>query len=127
MKKTVPLSIIHKAVCESFFISEQDLFKKTSLSAIAGPRQWFHYFARLLTTHSLKYIGEYNSEYSQNTWSHDNVIYSDKKIKDFIEMYIDAQETKRDILYLIMQKNEPLKLTSLTYCIDYSVPVLTLN
>ena len=127
MTKTVPLWIIHQAVCEYFFISEQDLFKKTSLSAIARPRQWFHYFARLLTTHSLRSIGEYNSEYSQNTWSHDNVIYSHKKIKDFIDMYIDAQETKRDILYLIMQKKETIKLTSLTYCIDYSVPVLTLN
>ena len=127
MTKTVPLWIIHQAVCEYFDLKEEYLFINTREIKISRPRQWFHYFARLLTDNSLKKIGEYNSKYSNNIIKHDNVIYSNKKIKGFIDMYKDAQETKRDILYLIMQKKETIKLTSLTYCIDYSVPLLTLN
>ena len=127
MTKTVPLWIIQQAVCEYFDLKEEDLFINTREIKISRPRQWFHYFARLLTDNSLKKIGEYNSKYSNNIIKHDNLIYSNKKIKGFIDMYKDAQETKRDILYLIMQKKETIKLTSLTYCIDYSVPVLTLN
>jgi len=96
--KDISLHIIHQVICEYFNIELEYIFIETRKRAVLTKRQWFHYFARQLSTMSYEKIGKYNKS---AVYGHCRVLHGHGVISNLVDVDNEFKAIKKDLLLLI--------------------------
>ncbi|WP_372938136.1 helix-turn-helix domain-containing protein [Seonamhaeicola sp.] len=105
-KKTVPLSIILKVVCDYYQCEAKEIFKSGRQTDVIKRRQWFHYLARTLNPDyvvSGSQIGSFYSDVTGKIYDHATILHSTKKVKGYIEMYSNYREEELNFILKIRE------------------------